>query len=57
MFMKVRNVSGSTILNGSPVYVSGRTGNRPNIYLARSDSDATSDVIGITTQDIASPDD
>ena len=57
MFMKVRNVSGSTILNGSPVYVSGRTGNRPNIYLCKSDADATSNLIGLTTQDINSPDD
>lgn len=55
MFMKVRNVSGSTIPNGTPVYVSGRTGNRPNIYPAKSDAEATSGVIGITTQDIASP--
>jgi hypothetical protein len=57
MFMKVRNVSGSTIANGTPVYLSGRTGNRPNIYPARSDSDTTSGVIGITTQDITSPSD
>lgn len=55
MFMKVRNVSGSLIANGIPVYVSGRTGNRPNIYPARSDSDSTSCVCGITTQDISSP--
>jgi hypothetical protein len=55
LFMKVRNVSGTLIANGSPVYISGRTGNRPNIYLAKSDSDTTADVIGITTQDIDSP--
>jgi len=57
MFTKVRNVSGSTILNGIPVYLSGRTGNRPNIYLAKGDADATSMVAGITTQDITSPSD
>jgi len=57
IFMKVRNVSGSTIPNGSLVYLSGRTGNRPNIYLARADVSATHEVIGLTTQDIASPDD
>lgn len=55
LFMKVRNVSGSTMANGKPVYASGRTGNRPNIYLARSDSETTSSVIGLTTQDILSP--
>lgn len=57
LFIKVRNISGSTILNGSPVYASGRTGNRPNIWLARSDNDNTSQIIGVTTQDITSPDD
>jgi len=55
LFMKVRNVSGTLIANGKPVYVSGRTGNRPNIYLSRSDSETTSGVIGLTTQDIDSP--
>jgi hypothetical protein len=55
MFQKVRNVSGSTILNGKPVYVNGRTGNRPNIYLAKGDAEATSEVVGLTTQDITSP--
>jgi len=55
MFIKARNVSGDTITNGSPVYASGRTGNRPNIYLAKSDSDNTSAIIGVTTQDITSP--
>lgn len=55
MFMKVRNVSGSTIPNGTPVYVSGRTGNRPNIYPAKGDAEATSRVVGVTTQDIDSP--
>lgn len=57
LFMKVRNVSAGTIPNGSPVYISGRTGNRPNIYLAKSDSETTSGVIGLTTQDITSPSD
>jgi hypothetical protein len=57
MFMKVRNITGSVINNGTPVYVSGRTGNRPNIYPAISNSEATSCVIGITTQDIDSPSD
>jgi hypothetical protein len=56
IFIKVRNPSGgSTIVNGSPVYISGRTGVFPDISLARSDSELTSCCIGITTQDIASP--
>jgi len=57
MFMKVRNVSGSTITNGTPVYISGRTGNRPNIYPAQSNAEATSGVIGIVTEDVTSPND
>lgn len=57
MFIKVRNVSGTTISNGKPVYLSGRTGNRPNIYLAKGDVESTSKVVGMTTQDITSPSD
>jgi len=53
MFTKVRNVSGSTIPNGSLVYFSGRTGNRPNIYLARGNVEATAKVVGMATTDIA----
>lgn len=52
LFIKVYNASGDTIQNGSPVYVDGRQGNRPKIWLAKSDSHATSVVVGITTQDI-----
>jgi len=53
MFTKVRNVSGSTIPNGSLVYFNGRTGNRPNIYLARGNVEATAKVVGMATTDIA----
>ncbi len=53
LFQKVRNVSGTVIANGTPVYVSGRTGDRPNIYLAKGDVEATSHVIGVTTQAIS----
>jgi hypothetical protein len=52
MFIKVRNTSGSTILNGTPVYFSGRSGNRPIIEPAISDTHATSIVEGLTTGDI-----
>ena len=57
MFTKVRNQSGSTILNGKAVYFSGRLGNRPLISLAIGDADSTSRVTGITTEDITSPND
>ena len=50
--MKVRNVSGATIPNGKLVYFNGRTGNRPNIYLAKGDALATHEVVGMTTTDI-----
>lgn len=52
LFIKVINKTGATIPEGKAVYFSGRQGNRPKIVLARSDSDATSKVRGITTQDI-----
>jgi hypothetical protein len=57
MFIKVRNASGSTIQNGTPVYFDGRQGNRPKIYPAQSDLHSTSAVMGITTQDISDGDD
>jgi len=45
-----RNTTGSLIPNGSPVYVSGATGNRPTIALADSGAEATADtVIGLVT--------
>lgn len=52
MFIKVINKTGSTILNGKAVYFNGRQGNRPTIALAKSDLESTSDVMGITTEDI-----
>jgi len=56
LFTKVRNPSGgSTITNGMAVYISGRTGVFPDISLAKGDAEATSRVLGVTTQDIASP--
>ncbi len=52
LFIKVRNASGATIPNGTPVYFNGRQGNRPKIYKAQANAEATSMVEGITTQDI-----
>jgi len=50
--LKARNSTGVTITNGSVVYVSGATGQTPNITLARADAMATSSVIGVVTADI-----
>ncbi len=54
MMIRVRNNTGSTILNGSVVYVTGAIGNRPKIALAKADSNATSSsVIGVVTNDVS----
>lgn len=54
IFVRARNSTGSTITNGQVVYISGATGNRPNISLAQANSLTTSNVIGIATHDIES---
>ena len=54
-WIRARNTTGSTITNGSVVYVSGSTGNRVNIALAQADADAGGgDVVavGVATHDI-----
>lgn len=52
--VRVRNNTGSTILNGEVVYISGALGNRPTIAKARADSVSTSAAtIGLVTHDIA----
>lgn len=52
-FIRARNNSGSTITNGSVVYVTGALGQNPTIALAKADSLSTCTVIGIATHDIA----
>ncbi len=52
-YIKVSNVSGATIANGKPVYVTGVSGGFPAIDLAQADTFTKSRVIGITTMDIA----
>ena len=48
------NKTGTTIAKGKAVYISGATGNKPELTLARADSEATSSkTIGITTAAIA----
>ena len=51
--VRVRNQTGSTIPDGTVVYVNGATGNTPTIAKAIATSFATSDIIGVTTTDIA----
>ena len=53
--VKVINNTGSTIPNGSPVYITGTTSGQtyPNIALAKADVAATASVIGLTNGAIA----
>lgn len=53
LFIMAVNKTGTLIPEGSVVYCAGRQGTRPKIALARSDSDTTSSVMGVVTQDIA----
>jgi hypothetical protein len=49
----VRNSTGSTLLKGQVVYLSGATGNRPNAVLSRADTEATATkTIGIVVANI-----
>jgi len=49
---EVRNSTGSTILKGKVVYISGSTGQVGNVILAQANAYSTSQVIGIANQDI-----
>ncbi len=51
--LDVRNASGVTIAEGTPVYISGATGDMPNIDSARADTPAMMPAIGIVEHDIA----
>jgi hypothetical protein len=54
MVVRSRNETGATILNGSVVYISGASGNKPLLTLADADTEATSSkTIGFATEDIA----
>ncbi len=52
MWIYCRNSTGSTISNGSPVYISGITGQVPNITLADASSFTTIKTVGVVTHDI-----
>lgn len=47
-----KNTSGGNIAAGKPVYVTGSTGNVPNIALAKADSTTTLPVVGMTLDPI-----
>ena len=51
--VRVRNQTGTTIPDGTVVYINGATGNTPTIAKAIATSFATSDIIGVTTTSIA----
>lgn len=54
LWARVRNETGSQIDNGTPVYITGSTGNRPTIAKAQANSEATClKYLGLTTDDIA----
>ena len=50
--LKVKNDTGSTILNGSVVYINGASGVNPTIALADADNISTAYVLGMATEDI-----
>ena len=52
MLMRARNNTGSTIPNGAIVYISGAIGQNPTIALAQSNTEPTSEIIGIATHNI-----
>jgi len=54
--VRCRNASGNTINNGSVVYVSGQSGNKPLIELSKADDKTTAIVFGVATEDIANND-
>jgi hypothetical protein len=51
--VRTRNTTGSTIPNGSVVYISGASGNKPLIALSQADAEATADsTIAMATEEI-----
>lgn len=51
-WISARNETGSTILDGTPVYISGANGNMPLITQCDADTLAASQIVGICTHDI-----
>jgi len=53
MLVRVRNVTGVTILNGKAVRINGVSGNNPTIGLSDANDPANAGMIGLATEDIA----
>ena len=52
-YIRVYNDTGSTILNGTPVYLTGESGATPTIAVARADGTyAQSQAVGVVTHDV-----
>lgn len=56
MWVRGVNKTGTPILDGQVVYISGAQGNRPKLALAKADAEATSYLIGVATANIADND-
>jgi hypothetical protein len=52
IYIRAKNVTGDTLLNGTLIYISGASSGNPTIDKARSDSPNTTGVIAMTTHDI-----
>jgi len=52
-WIRVKNVSGSTITNGQAVYINGSSAGLPTIALAQANSGTTTVGVGLTTESIA----
>jgi hypothetical protein len=52
-WVRVKNVSGSTIPNGAAIYFNGTSAGLPTIALAKADAGATTVGMGLTTESIA----
>ena len=46
------NKTGTGTTNGKAVYITGSTGNLPNVELAKSDIEGTSEILGVYTEDV-----
>jgi hypothetical protein len=55
-YVRIVNKTGSTLLNGSAVYIQTAIGNRPTAALADKGSPVTSHVIGVITSDVLDQD-
>ena len=51
-YLRVRNISGDMIPDGSPVYISGADQGLPTIELAKSDDISTLNAVSITTHNV-----